>query len=42
MNLIKAGQFESFTTSSTRATDDMKSAAEVYKNGRFRRIDACQ
>jgi hypothetical protein len=31
MNLIKAGQFESFTTSSTRATDDMKSAAEVYK-----------
>jgi hypothetical protein len=24
----KAGQFESFTTSSTRATNDMKSAAE--------------
>jgi hypothetical protein len=31
MNLIKkAGQFESFTTSSTRATNDMKSAAEKY------------
>jgi hypothetical protein len=26
----KAGQFESFTTSSTRATNDMKSAAEKY------------
>jgi hypothetical protein len=31
MNLIKTGQFESFTTSSTRATNDMKSAAENIK-----------